>query len=1735
MRHMNIVLLLVGVTGIAMGADHVAGKVIASIPHAYLTLPNGRSSALANEVSAHDSLRAVMRRFGVETVQKVFPQVGPEDTLARAKDGSTVTLLDLSTIYRLSMGTDGDVDGLVRALAGSFTATFAEPDFLADFCLKPYDTRYGDQWALCNTGQGGGSPGSDLGAEGAWDLTSSSPSIRIGIYDSGVDPDHPDFGGGKIAGGKNYEGEVDDYTDDYFHGTYVAGLVGARTNNDYGIAGVAGGWRGQNLGSQLWVFRLGMYDFPLTNAAQAIVDGYTTYGIDVMNCSWGKKLTYSKTLRAAMTNALLMGCIQVCAKGQSDPVGVSSPHFPSDFGDGGRGNIAVAVGATDNADNRWLKSNRGNSIDLMAPGVDILSTMPTYKTDSMQEDWKEFHSFAGTSASTPLVSGTATLLLSYGPSLSSEDVVGMLRTSAKDLPPAGYDDYTGYGRLDALQALRRAMGPYEVEHLQVGGGCYERAISDQFVVQWPFGPPMVFPQTDWVARYHEVRKDVAFPHAYIDCDVWGRTQGTIGTSLGDGPAFTGSTRVLYGEGWCDTVGGTLTGTGVTLKTYTFEIWRSIAGIPYEFYDWLPCQPYEASFAYTVNGRRAFTGVSSFESEEPLPYENRLEYANGVTGWRAVVTPSDAEVGPHSGLRMYKVTGTDASIPPGDGSASFKLFDYTYTLPSACYLSYWIYVKESPGGLGHITLDGLLESGTRLKDWTHWGVIIDTSGQVMRPASHTVPQGQWVRCIFSLSPAAGQVLKSLSVVYDDGDPAETGPFTAYIDDVQITTEFPAKNVWYAETFGNGLPTATGFELGLAYTDFQGGPCNGGARIKVNGQGNGQVGDWINPTPSLRKDLDPAIALDQNDGLAWRQYDNAYALKLTLLIEDGVHAVWPLIYSWNSPDSWPNAVKQGWVTMSGNPEPHYKVWESFCRNITSDFSAEYGSVPLPLKVVGMRIAHFCNEGGNADSGGVVADIGITGRWLAQQDVPPGSGKAVKDGGWLAYNAGDGKVYAAKGNKCYEFYGYSPQDKQWTDRASILPGTEGKPPSNGAAGCADGNGVIYATKGNNTLGFYRYDDSTDVWTQKHDVPLGPSNKKVKRGTDMVWAYKEGVGHAYLLKGYKNEFWRYHTEGDSWHQLPNAPVGSSERWDKGSWLAYDGDYTIYAHKALRNEFYAFNTETDIWSGPLTGMPTSGSSGSKKAKDGSCGAWLDGCVYALKGNNTQEFWQYNAATNWWLELDTIPKGATGKRIRYGADIATATGFGLFALKGNKSNQFWSYRPAPPGGTDAGFARSVGQPPGQDLGETPIAEGLVASRPRWSPSGIWVTYTKEPAQGRNSEQVYMAPYGLQQFEVKLTDLPGDCESPSFSPGGGQWICFAVEDSSTGRLQIAKVPATTIPQPVVMLTAGNQDEWNPEWSPSGQAIIAQGEDASGSYSQLWLIPADSGSATMLTSGPCDHEEPAFLNPFEVVYLRSPDNGDDQLYKLNIVTMQETPLTFPPLQPERPCPSYDGNFACYQAQNDAGNYQIGRVSGSGGDAHFLTADMFDQEEPDVSPDNVSVHSVRWVGLTSQICRVDAVYGGFLPITDANAIRDNPDSYWNPTSPYNLVVYEREDTSTASPGFGQRPRPRKGTGVFLARSRRLGDGQMAAGNFVFALEKAQPNPAHDRVSISWMVPVEADVSLRVFNTAGQLVKVLVDGRTKPGAYTSVWKGTDAKGRRLANGVYFYALDNGSKRISRKVILTE
>jgi hypothetical protein len=222
------------------------------------------------------------------------------------------------------------------------------------------------------------------------------------------------------------------------------------------------------------------------------------------------------------------------------------------------------------------------------------------------------------------------------------------------------------------------------------------------------------------------------------------------------------------------------------------------------------------------------------------------------------------------------------------------------------------------------------------------------------------------------------------------------------------------------------------------------------------------------------------------------------------------------------------------------------------------------------------------------------------------------------------------------------------------------------------------VYATKGNNTQGFWRYSIDSLTWTQFPVVPMGPSGKRVKGGTDMVYVQEGDTGYAYLLKGYKQDFFRFNTVSGVWDtSLPMAPAGGNPKWDKGSWVVYDGTQYIYAHKAKYHELWQFDVATHTWgTAALPGMPLAGMMGkSKKSKDGGSAAYYAGAIYALKGGNTQEFWKLTLPSPW-AEKETMPAfGSTGKkkRVKAGGDIVSWGGGAFFALKGNKTLEMWRY------------------------------------------------------------------------------------------------------------------------------------------------------------------------------------------------------------------------------------------------------------------------------------------------------------------------------------------------------------------------------------------------------------------------------------------------------------------------------
>jgi hypothetical protein len=247
----------------------------------------------------------------------------------------------------------------------------------------------------------------------------------------------------------------------------------------------------------------------------------------------------------------------------------------------------------------------------------------------------------------------------------------------------------------------------------------------------------------------------------------------------------------------------------------------------------------------------------------------------------------------------------------------------------------------------------------------------------------------------------------------------------------------------------------------------------------------------------------------------------------------------------------------------------------------------------------------------------------QWVEMKSMPERpTYRTVKDGAWLAYNAGSGLIYAAKGNKSSDFYSYSVPENDWTTLRAIPLGLEAKLPRRGACAASDGSRYVYMAKGNNTLGFWRYDIATDSWLQLANVPAG-AHRKVKAGS-AVYVQIGDSGYVYLLKGPTTEFYRFNVATWKWETMQPAPMGSHSRWYGGSFLTFDGNHTIYAHKARYHELWAYDVLTGVWSGTRrSGMPFVGkASRTRKSRDGGSGAWFEGGVYALKGGSTDEFWR---------------------------------------------------------------------------------------------------------------------------------------------------------------------------------------------------------------------------------------------------------------------------------------------------------------------------------------------------------------------------------------------------------------------------------------------------------------------------------------------------------------------------------
>jgi thermitase len=313
----------------------------------------------------------------------------------------------------------------------------------------PDDEYFQYQYALFNTGQVylpetglSGTAGSDMKAPSGWNWTTGSDDVIVAVIDSGVNPNHEDLVG-KVVAGYNFVALTPDAADDHGHGTFVASLIAANTNNGVGIAGVS------------WHARI----MPLKTMAASGYGSYSDiaagiryaaeHGAHVVNLSVGGR-NPSPILEDACRYAFEQGLVIVCSAGNYS----ANVHYP-----GAYDAYCLAVAATDANDEHAPFSNTGPEVDVAAPGYFIWGARfaPNEPNNLSSYRWD-----SGTSFACPYAAGAAALLLSYKPFLSNTQIMALIKYTADDvnhdtLP--GVDDALGYGRLN----LSTLLGPYELK------------------------------------------------------------------------------------------------------------------------------------------------------------------------------------------------------------------------------------------------------------------------------------------------------------------------------------------------------------------------------------------------------------------------------------------------------------------------------------------------------------------------------------------------------------------------------------------------------------------------------------------------------------------------------------------------------------------------------------------------------------------------------------------------------------------------------------------------------------------------------------------------------------------------------------------------------------------------------------------------------------------------------------------------------------------------------------------------------------------------------------------------------------------------------------------------------------------------------------------------------------------------------------------------------------------------
>lgn len=594
-------------------------------------------------------LEAALRDNGVESIRVAFPDFDSSRTVAYSRTGERYKPVDLSNVYVLRIQSGSDIVTVAKSISDRSEVVYAERNGVAEMldAVIPNDELFDQQWGLQHLGSPhAGHVDSDIDAPEAWATTTGSSNFTVSVIDNGVDANHIDLQG-RVFGDVGYFGH---------HGTQVAGVIAANTDNVDFLAGVD------------WHVRINsqnIHGLDDVGICQAITDAVLA-GADIINCSWRLyyKNTgdprYSYTVHSQFIDAYKANCLSVAAMGNT---GEYVSNYPAGFE-----TSVMAVGASTEYDNRWEWSDMGDHIDVIAPGRHIAVLL---SGDSSSVGF-------GTSMAAPFVSGIASLLLSADSTLYNDDLVNLIKIAAEHYNEEHWYDYIedaeyGAGRANADYALKLLNAPYAFDQNEAIAGSealVELVIDDGIgVFNGVFGLDDgiyifdLFKVTKTITGYNTMYANAPY--------VWGRGCGTMGIA----PVSSSSgIQFIFGLPYIKITD--VTPHGFKAETYVYEVRNAVVG---EYEGTYPTEPENVVYAFSTlgisdvappavtvsrpNGSEYYTTGQTI----PITWDITDEYPEGVT--------CTISINYNAGMGLWVVLASDETVDQeGHGS-------YQYRIPS----------------------------------------------------------------------------------------------------------------------------------------------------------------------------------------------------------------------------------------------------------------------------------------------------------------------------------------------------------------------------------------------------------------------------------------------------------------------------------------------------------------------------------------------------------------------------------------------------------------------------------------------------------------------------------------------------------------------------------------------------------------------------------------------------------------------------------------------------------------------------------------------------------------------------------------------------------------------------------------------------------------------------------------------------------------------------------------------